>query len=170
VVTKSQTLEIVARIYGAYGRAEPKGHQLASWHEAIGDIEPEIAMAACLEVRRNEDELPSVAKFLEYVEAVRGQGLPSLNDAHIEVQNAMDLQGRYRVPVFTHPVIEKAVNAIGWEDLCNSLAGEWYWKFSRAYENAVRQWRSETRSQPALPATRALQLTRGLSEAFAIED
>lgn len=50
--------------------------------------------------------------------------LPDLDQALEEVRAAVAHFGIYRTPEFSHPAIEAAVNAIGWDEVCNSTNPE----------------------------------------------
>lgn len=164
VMNARETSEIVGKIYNANGR-QPTTEQFEAWHDCIKGIDPDVAVKAAKEMMRTEDGFPTVAKFLSYVEKFYAGAAPSLEAASTEVLKAIADVGGYGEPTWSHPAIERAVESIGWRDICAS-EGDW-WKawFSRAYENTRKVHATEHRTE-ITSGVRAID-TSGL---FAIED
>lgn len=163
-MTKEQTLNVVARIYGAYGRNEPPKHALIAWHEALQDEDVQAVLAAWRLVRAAEREMPSVATFLNYVEQVKGTSAPGVVEAEAELRQAIAQQGRYVKPVFSHPALANTVNALGWENICDTPETDLHWMFVKTYENAAKNHLVET----AVPGLGTSTLALSLGQAFGV--
>jgi hypothetical protein len=92
------------------------------WTLMLGDINFAIAKAATIKVCRDSRFAPTVADIVAASKELdpRTEKLPSAEEAWGEVQKELVRAGHNLQRKFSHPLIGKAADAIGWLNLCIS--------------------------------------------------
>lgn len=122
---------MLALLSVAYPNFELKDGTIQVYGRLLADIPGAVLEQAAIQITRTSKWFPSVA---ELVEASTGlmveiQALPSEFEAWEEVYRMMQTKGWYPrtdindrsgTPEFSHPLITRAVEVMGWKDLCMS--------------------------------------------------
>lgn len=88
------------------------------WAKLLADIPYHIAEQALIKVLMSAKFFPTVADIREGAEQLlKVDKLPEPEEAWLEVFRQLD---PYKRPEYSHPEIKKAVQAIGYMNLCNS--------------------------------------------------
>ena len=168
VMTKEQTANIVTRLYAAGNQKAPEHFQLMTWHDAIKNIDFEVAVQATKEAILNEERTPSIGTFLGYVEEVQGLTAPDYEEAITEVLNKLGSVGRYGTPTWSNELIERSIRSIGWLRICNSEDDYWRNDFRRAYTNMSN--RDSKENKIAIASNDMKSLIGGLADSLSMGD
>ena len=117
--------------------------------EMLSDLPVEAVKAAIgsLIRQRQYPTLPTIGEIRREVAAL-ALGAPSPAEAAEEVREQMGSVGYYGTPRFSHPLIGRAVSAMGWRNLCmseepfRSMA-----EFRRIYEGLLDTWTARVQAQ-----------------------
>lgn len=145
---------------------------LEVWQGTIGDLDPKAVKAALMEWRGQYP--PNVGEIREAVmslsERTTGSGLPTVDQAWTELLTAVQRIGAYGGPVWSHPCIEQAVEAIGYKAFCASAiadVGTWRAQFRDFYATICARFQRDTRQPtPALVAYTGSQVVAGAMRAI----
>jgi hypothetical protein len=156
--------QIVAVISAAYPNFNPSEQTVEIYFQCLNDIPTELLKAATLQAvsEAGRKFAPSVGEIRGTVAEIRRNivNVPSSYQAWQEVQTQInDNGGEYGKPVWSHPLVEQTVNALGWRNLRmseNSTADRA--RFLQAYDQL--QDRME-REEMMLPAVRGYIETNG---------
>ncbi len=122
---KVEFAKILATLAALYPRYELKKETIAAYHAILGDLSVDLLRAAALQIASRDSpwfpaagELRAAAfRLLE-----REAGVPSAGEAWGEVVRKIGADGHVRIPEFSHPLIERAVEGVGgWRELCFSV-------------------------------------------------
>lgn len=122
MATKQDVAMIVAMISAGYPNFNATEMTMEVYYQTLKDIDPELLKAAALQAIAQVDRkfAPSVGEIRGMVSEINkiGAGLPTSFQAWQEVQKQIvDNGGDYGTPVWSHPLVEQAVKAIGWRNL-----------------------------------------------------
>lgn len=91
------------------------------WHKLLGDLPYNVAEMALVKVLATARFWPTVAEIREAAASLMAPQLLTGGEAWAEVCEQMRRVGSYGVPEWSHPVIGRAVDAMGgWRHLCMS--------------------------------------------------
>jgi hypothetical protein len=139
-MTASEVAKLLAIASEAYpGRFSARESTVALWQGLLGDIAAPEAANALLEHIAESAMPPTISDIRRRV-ADRRVSAPAPGDAWGEVRRKIDSVGRYRSPEWSHPAIASAVEAIGWQVLCDTpvdQAGTVRAQFERYFTAAV---------------------------------
>jgi hypothetical protein len=95
---------------------------VAAWSIMLADLDPVVAKAAVIKVCRESDFFPSVARIVAAAAEMdpRNEKLPTAAEAWEEVERLIINIGPYRAPEYSCDLVQRAVRAIGWIQLCCS--------------------------------------------------
>lgn len=120
MATSEQVAKVLAVLAAAYPHFRLTEETVAVYARTLGDLPWDLLQAAALQCIAECERFPSVAairrKALEL--QAQAEGVPTAYDAWREVQEAIARVGAYGRPAFSHPLVEQAVNALGWRTLC----------------------------------------------------
>lgn len=144
-----KVLAVLAATYPKFELTQPT---IAAYHAVLGDIEADLLKAATLHLAATSKWFPTASEIrdtaFELVE--RQSGMPDAAQAWEAVMREIGKAGYYRTPDFGHPVIGKAVDAIGgFRNVCmspNPVAERA--RFLQAFETIIRRERAEVRKLP----------------------
>lgn len=150
---KQEVLPETAEVYAA---------ELA--HVPFGEAKDAVRV-----LMRSSKWFPTIAEILERV-AERRHPMVRPELAWGEVQDAISRVGMYLVPVFRNQAIQRAVNAIGWRDICtdDNLAATRA-RFLEAYRSAREEVLSAEATGLPLPSPYHLRQLPASSSAVALE-
>lgn len=146
---------------------------LEVWQGTLGDLDPKAIKAVLMEWRGTYP--PNVGEIrdavLALVERTSGSSVPSFDQAWTELMTAVQRIGSYGDPVWSHPCVAQAVEAIGYRDFCASATadvGTWRAQFRDFYATICERYRREVRNPtPALQAWTGTQIAAGAMQAIA---
>ena len=92
------------------------------YKQLLSDIPVDYLKAGCLKHATENKWFPSVAELraAAFDVMTNKPTIPSAFEAWQEVRESILKYGRDRKPLFSHPVIERSVNVMGWKELCLS--------------------------------------------------
>lgn len=91
------------------------------WHQLLGDLPYKVAEMALVHVLATAKYWPTVAEIREAAARLTGPQLLTAGEAWAEVCEQMRRVGSYGTPEWSHPIIGRAVEAMGgWRHLCMS--------------------------------------------------
>lgn len=154
----AKILAVIGTVYPGKFPAERTAETVAVWHRLIGDLEYGLVDAALQALLQTSSWQPLPADLRRAaLELERGPKRTGL-EAWGSVMAAMRAKGAYRTPgidfTFIDPITARAVDAMGWQELClseNTVADRA--RFIEAYEAMAQQDQTERRS-PVLVAAR----------------
>jgi hypothetical protein len=133
-MTVDETTTLLATISDAFPeRLKVSPGMLSVWSDMLADLAlPEAYGALKAYLADGPPHPPSISDIRTRCAASR-VALPDAALAWAEVDHAMRHLGRDKEPKWSHPAIARAVDAIGWRELCNTMSSD---------INTVRaQWR-----------------------------
>jgi ABC-type molybdate transport system substrate-binding protein len=152
-----------AQIYNLMVLTWPKEPQtkerMEIYFELLKDNPVEIVKAAVLAHAADPEKgmwFPAIADIRRHILAAAeaANRVPTGYEAWEEVIQAIRWYGRSRKPEkFSHPLITKCVDVMGWAEMCMSEQPEWTrYHFLKCYDQLVARARTETRMIPQMRA------------------
>lgn len=165
-MTETQCEQLLAVLQGAYPRTEFSDDTIDVYTAMLSDLDFKAAQVAVRQLIATSKWLPTIAEIRRAVMDLVDP-LPSTEDAWIEVMQQARAYNLHsgRFPEFSHPVVAKAADAVGWHALCYTdniamLASQ----FRRAYES-IRESAMESRQAGTMLQERpTLRLVAGGGE------
>lgn len=116
-----KNLEILSTLFGCFGQAEDT-NRLAIYTKLLKDVPPSLLNAAAQKLMLEKTFLPSVAEIVEAVRSVKatknGEQADDYAEAWQEVLREMKRCGIYGSPKFSSTEVQRAVQLVGWRNLC----------------------------------------------------
>ena len=119
-MTRVEVAKLVGVLMAAFpsNRVTPQTAQV--YEEFLQDLDYDKANAAVRRLVTTARFMPAIAEIREAcVESAHGQVRPG-GDAWGDVLAAVRKFGIYRTPQFADPVVARAVQSLGWGEICNS--------------------------------------------------
>lgn len=142
MATEKDIMLVVGLIGAAFPNFKPTKQTVEVYAQTLADLDGDLLRQATLQaVASNGRQFaPSVAEIRAEARRLLAiiEKVPTPHQAWEEVCNAMRDVGSYRRPTFSHPLVEQAMNTIGWRELClseNQVSDRA--QFLRAYEDLV---------------------------------
>lgn len=117
---KRETAAILAVLSSAFPYAKVSKETAALYHEVWKDLDYESCQSAISALIRTSEMFPSASTVRREVLRQGGQMAPSSAEAWWQVTRMVSEVGRYGRPEFDNPTIKRAVEAIGWREICDS--------------------------------------------------
>jgi hypothetical protein len=148
-MNSAESLKVMAYLKAMFPRQELGADTIAGYGDAFRAVPFLDAMVAARKHVATSTFFPSVAELLKLVAAARVDA-PPVEVAWAEVIGAIRAYGRYREPVWSHPLVAAAVGSMGWLTFCNSenITIE-HAQFTRVY-NAYAQRETDQLQMSAL--------------------
>ena len=126
----------------------------------LSDIPPAVGRRAAEELIATKTFFPRIAEFRAACRRKCADGLaPSPAEAWLEVMEQLEAVGFSRPPRFSHPLVQRAVRAIGWRALGESTAiGVERGHFLQIYQTLLER---EEKDAARLPESISLFLPSG---------
>jgi hypothetical protein len=137
---------------------EERRMRVQVWRDMLGDLDAGLVRAA-LAALSGSDFFPPLGVVRERATALVAElagepPIPDVDEAWREVTTAFGRIGRYATPVWSHPAIGATVDAIRWQEMCDSTdQGVLRGQFARLY--GVCRDRIARQAVPAPPAVAA---------------
>lgn len=134
-MTEAQAVALVAVLQAAYPRQELREETIRLYAAMLRDLEFVSAEQAVKRIIASSPYWPAIAEIRNAV-AEAETGLPSPEEAWEEVRRAVRDVGSYGRPQWSNPVLARAVESIGWLQICLSeQPGVERAHFLRVYES-----------------------------------
>ncbi|HHY95889.1 MAG TPA: hypothetical protein GX513_12915 [Firmicutes bacterium] len=163
---RAETVQLLAFITAFYPDWKLTEATIEAWHEMLHDLEFDVVKTAIKRVISRKRFLPTVAEIREETANLLQPEIMSGEEAWAIVANAVREYGYYREMDAREQMpalVEKAVKAIGWDEICLSEEpGVVRAHFMRLYEAMARREREEitlpadTKALPGVREPRAL--------------
>lgn len=119
-MTEKEAVSLVGMLMAAYPRYEVAKATISLYQKFLMDLNIEPARCAIARHIASSQFFPSIAEIREAALAFAGPRIPTPAEAWHEVMQLLFSVGSYGTPKFSHGVVKKAVDAIGWSNLCYS--------------------------------------------------
>ncbi len=154
---------LITILAAAYPRVTLSEATVELYSRMLADLDFANAQAAVVQHIATNPHFPSVAE-IRRIAVERTCGLPTPLEAWMEVRVQMQAHGIYEAPTWSHPSVGRAVDAIGFRNLCMSenISVERA-QFLRAYEAIRDQWilREQARPVEQLPRGSTMRVIAG---------
>jgi hypothetical protein len=148
---ESEAKKIVAMLIAAFPYAKLSPETPDVYATMLVDLPAVPAALVAKELIASSRFFPTIAEIREVVAALR-VGAPASEEAWAEVLTSFSRVGRYRSPTFSHPLISKTVDCLGWQTMCDSENPEsTRARFLEAYSSQVRRTQHEEQVRGVLP-------------------
>lgn len=119
-MTKTEAAKLVAVLIAAFPHGKLTPQTSAVYEDMLSDLDYATTNAAVRRLMATARFLPTIAEIRgAALEVTHGQARPG-GDAWGDVLDAVSRFGSYRRPVFDDPVVDHAVAAFGWQNICLS--------------------------------------------------
>ncbi len=159
MATKNDVERIIAMLSLAYPSYESHKtpQQICAtidlYHRFLRDVETPILEAAAMQHITSSKWFPSVYELREAALSLVNHGESSAEEAWLEVKKTISRVGYYGVPQFSDAKILRAVEAIGWRELCLTpieTEGVTRAHFMRIYDSLKNRQRMEHLTLPEI--------------------
>lgn len=153
-MTKAEVAKLLAFITATYPNVDIRDGTVEAWHELLGDLPWEVALAATKKVLAEQEIpcLPAVGKIRQAAAQISLPWLLAPAEAWAMVSRTVSKYGFYRKEqaLATLPQeVRQAVECVGWENLCHSEEPEIIRaQFLRVYEQYAVRARQEITTPP----------------------
>lgn len=169
-MTEVEAAKLVAILSASFPDAKWGEAVCRAYESAIADLDVHVAGAAVRRIVATSKFRPSIAEIrAAAADTALGERRTGA-DAWGDVVKAIRMVGSYRAPTFEDPLTAKAVEALGWRNLCLGDAGEASdrARFCEVYDALSAAERRSLVSEPgrindaakALPGAGAVRLLR----------
>lgn len=132
-MTKEETAKLLAYLCSAFPQVTIRKENAEAYHRFLQQMDFAEVMAAADVLILESKWFPTVAQIVETVGQQTGRIGPSSEDAWTEVALKASRFGLANKPSFSHPAIDKAVESIGWRNICLGNVDNVRFQFSRVY-------------------------------------
>lgn len=170
-MTEVEAAKLIAVLVASFPDAKWGEATCRAYESALSDLDMAIASAAVRRIAATSKFRPSIAEIREAAATVAIGERRTGADAWGDVVRAIRVFGSYRAPKFDDPITARAVEALGWRNLClgDSSEASDRARFCEVYDAISGSERREVLSEPgrineaglALPARSAVHLLRG---------
>lgn len=115
-MTHKEAIALVGMLFAAYPKFEVPKETIQLYQQFMLDLDADLAKAAVVRHIATSKYFPTIAELRDAVMSF--DNIPNASDAWAEVLQQLRAVGSYGRPKFSHPVVKKAVDAIGWTSLC----------------------------------------------------
>lgn len=135
----------------AYPRFELKQGTIEVYCAMLADVDMGDLQRACIWCIANREFFPTVSELRAGMAETAADKPPDEDQAWSEVLREVRRVGSWGDPQFSHPAISRAVQGVGWKDICMSeKIGVERAHFLRAYEKSIEGHRQERIALPLL--------------------
>lgn len=160
-----ETAKLLAYCAAMYPQYPVTKQTVEVYAEMLSDLDAVQTQLAVRDLLATSDRWPSVAAIRRRYAERAGVLAPSKAEAWGEVRKAISEHGRRNRPDFSHPLVARTVEIMGWHDLCNAdnldVTRSQFWK---VYEDLQKRDDMTVLTAPtldALPSYPRLQLVEG---------
>lgn len=167
-MTRQEIAVLVALAAGNHPHVQDLGATADLWLMMLGDLPFDVAKTALGKVLATSRFFPTVAEIREAAASLRPAGAPEPELAWAEVLDQIRRVGAYGTPVWSHPAVGRAAEALygGWLKLCENLMTETLGvdraHYMRIYATLAQREREAALLPPAVREM-AAQLAAGMA-------
>lgn len=169
-MTKAQTIEVVAILVASFPDAKWGEATCRAYEAALSDLDYELAASAVKRIVATAKYRPAIAEIREAAAVTAIGERRTGADAWGDVVRAIRYVGSYGAPKFEDPITARAVEALGWRNLClgDSSEASDRARFCEVYDAISGSERREVVTEPgrindaakSLPGAGAVRLLR----------
>jgi hypothetical protein len=119
-VTKIEVQKLVAVLLAAFPSARITEGTSAVYESMLADLDHRLANAAVQSLIATARFMPTIAEIRDAVVELQRGPRRAGGDAWGDVLRAVSTVGRYRFPSFDDGAVAAAVDALGWQNICDS--------------------------------------------------
>jgi hypothetical protein len=153
LASKVEVIKLMALFEIAFPRNELKQGADELYWRMLKDLDVDALAAAADQLIATRAFYPAIGEWRQAaLDIILARLLtPSAQEAWEEVQQACARIGHRKVPTFSHPLIEKTVNSMGWANICLSEEPDWQRNyFIKAYEIYLKRADEDARMLPSV--------------------
>jgi hypothetical protein len=146
---------IMVVLSSAYPNFQMTDSMMIAYKTMLKDIPVEYLKAGALKHASENKWFPTVAELREasFSIMMNKDAIPSEFEAWEEVKLACEKIGHYKEPPFSHPLIVRTVNVMGWKELCLSENQEYdRAHFFKVYKSLSERAESDVKMLPQVRA------------------
>lgn len=149
--------QAITMLFGAYGLTNDRNRMLI-YANALKAIPQELLLSVVEKTIYQNKFMPSIAELVEACRSlnatINGKSeVPDWNEAWQEIERAMHSTAWNKKPAFSHPVIAKAVNSYGWQEIQTVLQKDFHTmqaQLRRMYDECSKKYLENKRNQEIL--------------------
>lgn len=156
-MTQDECYKLISVLFTSYPTAKVSQRNAEAFASALADLPADVAAQAIDRLRRTMVFLPGISQIREAAAEVVLGPKRSGEDAYRILLETIRKVGRYEVPTFTDPHLQRALGVWGsWIDACNSPSEDpgGRARFIELYEQGVNAERDDVVSGIPLPTPR----------------
>ena len=143
-MTKSEVMKLLGWVTANFPHMQERDLRPTAelWHRMLGDIPYQAAEAGIMRIMATARYFPTVAEVRDAAMSFMVPSLPSPGEAWGEVLRAVRRWGFYRPEEAIEtlrPTVRKAVEYVGWEEVCSEPEGVIRAHFMRVYEQVAKR-------------------------------
>lgn len=175
MATKAEVAKLMGLMASAWPRYELQAPTVELYARLMADIDPATLEKAAIDLISKNTFFPSVSEWRKAAIdlEIDAMHIPSAFEAWEDAMREVQTKGSYKTPEFSHPLIQRAVDIIGYKTLCWSEQIEYERAhFFKIYESLQRRAEEEIRTLPEVKeyarlqqGNKTMQLMSGLAQA-----
>ncbi len=129
---------------------EPSGEVLKFWYALLSDLQDDVFISAVIDLCRNLEGLPPRTNIPALIRSrafeLNNRRRPTPEEAWAEVRREISSKGHSSSPEFSDPLVKRAVDTIGWYDICvtpesdiSAVRGHFFRVYSSLLEKERRE-------------------------------
>ena len=121
MATKPEVAKIMGVMAMAWPRYELKAESITVYSKILADVSPEILELAAKHLMATCTFFPSINEWrrASFDIMINKPSIPSAFEAWAEVLREIEKTGSYRIPTFSHEIIQRSVECLGgWKYIC----------------------------------------------------
>lgn len=147
-MTKSEAGEVVAMITTLWPVPAWTEDAIVLWAELLADLDRDATARVVQRLMQTHDERPTIAAIRREVgklqAAASGASFLPADEAWSYVMRCFGSVGQYREFPAEHPLVKKAVDGIGWPEMCRSdnievLRGQFRMAYTALLERSITE-------------------------------
>ena len=153
MASKVEIIKLMALFEVAFPRNELKQGADELYFRMLKDLDYEALSAAADQLIATLVFYPAIAQWRQAaLDIILARlAMPSAQEAWEEVQQACNRVGHRKIPSWSHPLIEKTVNSMGWVNICLSEEPDWQRNyFIKAYDLFLKRADEDARMLPSV--------------------
>lgn len=120
MATKSEVIKMMTVMALAWPRYEMPKEAFEVYYQILKDLPSDALETASHHLMASNTFFPSISEWRKAAIDLITPQVPTEYEAWQEVMDQLRLIGSYGIPRFSHPLIQRAVETMGWRQLCGS--------------------------------------------------
>ncbi len=157
MASEQQIIKLMAVLSLAYPNYQIKDGQTELYYQMLKDLDYELLDAAAKSLMTTAKFYPSIAELRQtaFDLTEKAQGIPDAFTAWEEVMYKIGHKMTYDEPEWSHPLIARAVQTVGFKRLCNFNLDDLSFErsnFYKVYDSLLSRARDDVRMLPEVKA------------------